>query len=49
MFEFEDDAVVYLTVEGMDDNSLLQQDVDRLAVWESGRDMEVPGCKGDDP
>ena len=31
---------MYLTMEGADDSSVLQQDLDRLSVWESGWDME---------
>ena len=37
---FADDTAMYLTMEGANDSSVLQQDLDRLSVWESDWDME---------
>ena len=37
---FADDTAMYLTMEGANDSSVLQQDFDRLSVWESNWDME---------
>ena len=37
---FADDTAVYLTIGGEDDSTMLQQDMDRLSVWESQWDME---------
>ena len=32
---FADDTALYLTIEGKDNGAALQQDLDRLSVWES--------------
>ena len=37
---FADDTALYLTMEGADDSSMLQQDLDRLSGWETAWDME---------
>ena len=37
---FADDTAVYLTVRGSDDGTVLQNDLDRLSMWESHWDME---------
>ena len=37
---FADDTIMYLTMEGADDSSILQQDLDRLSMWDSDWDME---------
>ena len=37
---FADDTAVYLTVGGSGDGTVLQNDLDRLSVWESQWDME---------
>ena len=42
---FADDTAMYLTMEGADDSSVLQQDLDRLSVWESDWDMEFNPSK----
>ena len=42
---FADDTAVYLTMEGAKNNSVLQQDLDRLSVWESDWDMEFNPSK----
>ena len=42
---FADDTVLYLTIEGKDDGAALQQDLDRLSVWESMWDMEFNPSK----
>ena len=36
---------MYLTMEGANDSSVLQQDLDRLSVWESDWDMEFNSSK----
>ena len=36
---------MYLTMEGANDSSVLQQDLDRLSVWESDWDMELNPSK----
>ena len=40
-----DDTTLYLTMEGADDCSMLQQDLDRLSRWEIARDMEFNPSK----
>ena len=42
---FADDTALYLTIEGKDDGAALQQDLDRLSVWESMWDMEFNTSK----
>ena len=42
---FADDTAMYLTMEGANDRSVLQQDLDRLSVWESDWDMEFNPSK----
>ena len=42
---FADDTSVYLTVGGSDDEKVLQQDLDRLSVWEDQWDMEFNPSK----
>ena len=42
---FADDTALYLTIEGKDDGAALQQDLDRLSVWESMWDMEFNPSK----
>ena len=43
---FADDlAALYLTIEGADDSSVLQQDLDRLCVCESDWNMEFNHSK----
>ena len=37
---FADDTAVYLTIGGLDDGTLLQNDLDKLSLWESQWDME---------
>ena len=37
---FADDTALYLTLEGANDSSVLQQDLDKLSVWESDWDIE---------
>ena len=38
-------TVVYLTIGGEDDSNMLQQDLNRLSVWESRWDMEFNSSK----
>ena len=38
---FADDTALYLTIEGEDDSRTLL-DLDKLSVWESRWDMDVP-------
>ena len=45
MLLFADDTAMYLTMEGADDSSELQQGLDRLSVWESDWDMEFNPSK----
>ena len=42
---FADDTAVYLTVGGSDDGTVLQNDLDRLSMWESQWDMEFNPSK----
>ena len=42
---FADDMAMYLTVGGSDDEKVLQQDLDRLSVWEDQWDMEFNPSK----
>ena len=42
---FADDTAMYLTMEGAKNSSVLQQDLDRLSVWESDWDMEFNPSK----
>ena len=44
---FADDTATYLTKRGEDDSNMLQQDLDRLSVWESRWDVEFnpPKCQ----
>ena len=42
---FADNTALYLTIEGKDDGAALQQDLDRLSVWESMWDMEFNPSK----
>ena len=42
---FADDTALYLTIVGKDDGAALQQDLDRLSVWESMWDMEFNPSK----
>ena len=42
---FTDDTAVYLTVGSTDDRNVLQQDLDKLMVWESRWDMEFNALK----
>ncbi|MEW8546483.1 MAG: reverse transcriptase family protein, partial [Candidatus Thiodiazotropha sp.] len=42
---FADDTALYLTIEGASDSSALQQDLDKLSVWESDWDMEFNPSK----
>ena len=42
---FADDTAVYLTVGGTDDSNVLQQDLDKLMVWESRWGMEFNSSK----
>ena len=50
---FADDTAVYLTIGDTEDGKVLQNDLDRLSVWEDRWDMEfnpskkVPGGTGD--
>ena len=37
---FGDDAALYMTIEGEKDSATLQQDFDKLSVWEREWDME---------
>ena len=40
-----DDTAVYLTIGGEDNSNMLQQDLDRLSVWESRWDIEFNPSK----
>ena len=40
-----DDTAVHLTIGAEDDSNMLQQDLDRLSVWESRWDMEFNPSK----
>ena len=42
---FADDTALYLTMEGADDSSVLQQELDRLSSWEIAWDMEFNPSK----
>ena len=42
---FADDMALYLALEGAEDSSVLQQDLDKLSVWESDWDMEFNPSK----
>ena len=42
---FADDTAVYLTVGGSDDERVLQDNLDRLSVWEDQWDMEFNPSK----
>ena len=42
---FADDTAVYLTVGGSDDGTVLQNDLDRLSMWESQWDTEFNPSK----
>ena len=42
---FADDPAMYLTMEGAKNSSVLQQELDRLSVWESDWDMEFNPSK----
>ena len=42
---FADDTAVYLTIGGSDDGTVLQNDLDRLSVWEDRWDMEFNPSK----
>ena len=42
---FADDTAVYLTIGGADDGKVLQNDLDRLSVWEDRWDMEFNPSK----
>ena len=42
---FADDTAVYLTIGGADDGKVLQNDLDRLSVWEIRWDMEFNPSK----
>ena len=42
---FADDTAMYLIMEGAKNSSVLQQDLDRLSVWESDWDMEFNPSK----
>ena len=42
---FADDTAVYLTIGGAEDGKLLQNDLDRLSVWEDRWDMEFNPSK----
>ena len=42
---FADDRAVYLTIGGAEDGKLLQNDLDRLSVWEDRWDMEFNPSK----
>ena len=37
---FADDTALYLTLEGADDGSILQRNLDKLSMWETDWDME---------
>ena len=42
---FADDTAVYLTIGGLDDGTVLQNDLDKLSLWESQWDMEFNPSK----
>ena len=42
---FADDTAVYLTIGGLDDATVLQNDLDKLSLWESQWDMEFNPSK----
>ena len=42
---FVDDTAVYLTIVGLDDGTVLRNDLDRLSLWESQWDMEFNPSK----
>ena len=42
---FADDTAVYLTIGGADDGKVLQNDLNRLSVWEDRWDMEFNPSK----
>ena len=42
---FADDTAVYLTIGGADNGKVLQNDLDRLSVWEDRWDMEFSPSK----
>ena len=42
---FADDTAMYLTMEGANDSSVFQQDLDRLSVWKSDWNMEFNPSK----
>ena len=42
---FADDTAVYLTIGGLDDGTVLQNDLDKLSMWESQWDMEFNPSK----
>ena len=42
---FADDTAVYLTIGGLDDGTVLQNDQDKLSLWESQWDMEFNPSK----
>ena len=42
---FADDTAVYLTTGGLDDGTVLQNDLDKLSLWESQWDMEFNASK----
>ena len=42
---FADDTAVYLTIGGMDDSNVLQQDLERLVMWESRWDVKFNPSK----
>ena len=42
---FADDTAVYLTIGGLDDGTVLQNDLDKLSLWESKWDMEFNPSK----
>ena len=42
---FADDTTVYITIGGLDDGTVLQNDMDKLSLWESQWDMEFSPSK----
>ena len=42
---FADDTAVYLTIGGLDDDTMLQNDLDKLSLWESQWDMQFNPSK----
>ena len=42
---FADDTAVYLTIGGLDDGTVLQNDLNKLSLWESQWDMEFNPSK----